>query len=166
MAARWGADVHGALRLLQEERLRPLVLTGVEGADGRLEQRGVPVLDLEVEVHRLAGTLRRHRISATCAILPGDRPQTGPLRVWGAAREGTWGRGATTSSSTADGPTVEAGAPSATRWSGPAVATEPFSSMDVSSTHYDQYLSYRCSRLQDEGSVARTCAGGSAPGSP
>ena len=44
--------IDGALRLLEEEGLRPLEVPGVEGHHGRFEQRCLPVLDLEIQLNR------------------------------------------------------------------------------------------------------------------
>ena len=74
--------VHGALCLLEEERFGPLELSGVEGPDGRLEQGGLPVLDLEVEVDRIGRVLR--------IVLPG---QVRAGRVAGGPQPRPIGRG-------------------------------------------------------------------------
>ena len=75
-----GRGLHGALRLFEEERFGPLELAGMEGSDGRLEQGGLPVVDLEVDVHRLVvgsdgeGVLRSRTVPA------GGSSQAGPFR--------------------------------------------------------------------------------------
>lgn len=55
---RWlalGGRVDRALGLLEEERLRPLELPGVERADRGLEQRRLSVLDLEQDSFEIVG---------------------------------------------------------------------------------------------------------------
>jgi hypothetical protein len=75
-----GGALQVPLGLLEEEGLGPAELTGVEGVDGRLEQGGLTVLDLEVEIDRILALGQVGHEDPLGGIRRGGGAEARPLR--------------------------------------------------------------------------------------